>query len=163
MTQWLFLIVWKKNSISNLHVIGMPLNEQTISFFFLPCSFISTDLSVSRGNQKNPRTENYVFIYIYIFAKFSFCQRNPLMKNIKTKKKYLYHLCNFNSSLLDKPSPWAWPRVKYCLRCSFWLLAVSRHFPPSSVCPGFCQFRNILMCCAILLQYVAFKASIKHK
>ena len=28
----------KKNSISNLHVIGMPLNEQTISFFFLPYS-----------------------------------------------------------------------------------------------------------------------------
>ena len=28
----------KKNSISKLHVIGMPLNEQTISFFFLPYS-----------------------------------------------------------------------------------------------------------------------------
>ena len=50
------------------------------------------------------------------------------MKNIKTKKKYLYHLGNFNSPLLDKPPPWAGPRVKYCLRCSFWLLAVFRHF-----------------------------------
>ena len=85
------------------------------------------------------------------------------MKNIKTKKKYLYHLGNFNSPLVDKPPPWAGPRVKYCLRCSFWLLAVFRHFPPSSVCLGFFQFRNILMCCGILLQYVAFKASIKHK
>ena len=35
--------------------------------------------------------------------------------------------------------------------------------PPSSVCPGFSQLRNILMSCAILLQYVALKASIKHK
>ena len=26
-------------------------------------------------------------------------------------------------------------------------------FPPSSVCPGFCQFGNILMRCAIVLQY----------
>ena len=25
------------------------------------------------------------------------------MKNIKTKKKYLYHLGNFNSPLVDKP------------------------------------------------------------
>ena len=102
-----------------------------------------------------------VYIYIYIFAKFSCCQRNPLMKNIKTKKKYLYHLGNFNSPFPDKPPPCAGHRVKYCLRCSFWLLAVFRHFPPSSVCPGFCHFRNILMCCAILLQYAAFKASIK--
>ena len=46
------------------------------------------------------------------------------MKKIKTKKKYLYDLGNFNSPLLDKPPPWAGPRVKYCLRCSFWLLAV---------------------------------------
>ena len=85
------------------------------------------------------------------------------MKNIKTKKKYLYHLGNFNSPLVDKPPPWAGPRVKYCLHCSFWLLAVFRHFPPSSVCLGFFQFTKILMCCGILLQYVAFKASIKHK
>ena len=111
----------------------------------------------------NQGSKKRLYIYFYIFSKFSYCQRNPLMKNIKTKKKYLYHLCNFNSPLLDKPPPWAGPRVKYCLRCSFWLLAVFRHFPPSSVCPGFCQFRNILMCCAILLQYVAFKANIKHK
>ena len=37
--------------------------------------------------------------YIFIFAKFSYRQRNPLMKNFKTKKKYLYHLGNFNSPL----------------------------------------------------------------
>ena len=97
---------------------------------------------LNQGSKKN------VYIYLHI-CQISYCQRNPLMKNIKTKKKYLYHLGN------QEP--------KYCLRCSFWLFAVFRHFPPSSVCPGFSQFRNILMCCAILLQYVAFKASIKHK
>ena len=106
----------------------------------------------------------YIYIYIYIFAKFSCYQRNPLMKNIKTnKQKNLYHLGTFNSPLPDKPPLCAGHRVKYCLRCSFWLLAVFRHFPPSSVCPGFSHFGSILMCCAILLQYVAFKASIKHK
>ena len=42
-TQRLFLICVKK-SISNLHVIGMPLNEQTISIFWLPWSF--TDLTL---------------------------------------------------------------------------------------------------------------------
>ena len=118
---------------------------------------------ISLENPTQIKVEKNVYISIYIFAKFSYCQRTPLMKNNKTKKKYLYHLGNFNSPLVDKPPPWPWPRVKYCLRCSFWLLAVFRHFPPSSVCPGFCQFRNILMCCAILLQYAAFEASIKHK
>ena len=128
------------------------------SHFFVFCFFYHAVLSVQTCRfpweaKKNRRTENYVYIYIYIFAKFSYCQRNPLMKNIG----------NFSSPLLDKPPPWAGPRVNDCLRCSFWLLAVFRHFPPSSVCPGFCQFRNILDCCAILLQYVAFNASIKHK
>ena len=42
-TQRLFLICVKK-SISNLHVIGMPSNEQTISIFWLPWSF--TDLTL---------------------------------------------------------------------------------------------------------------------
>ena len=76
------------------------------------------------------------------------------MKNFKTKKKSLYHLGNFNSPLPLQPPPRAGPRVKYyCLRCSFWLLVVFDTFPPSSVCPGFCQFGNILMRCAIVLQY----------
>ena len=38
----------KKNSISNLHVIGMPLNEQTISFFFLPCGFTDSRLVIPK-------------------------------------------------------------------------------------------------------------------
>ena len=102
---------------------------QTISFFFFTIHFYQHRLV---GFPKKPKkilgpkikVAKNVYIYIYIFAKLSYCQRNPLMKNIKTKKKYLYDLGNFNSPLLDKPLPWAGPRVKYCLRCSFWLLAV---------------------------------------
>ena len=60
---------------------------------------------------------------IFIFSKVSYPQRNPSMKNFKTKKKSLYHLGNFNSPLPLQPPPRAGPRVKYyCLRCSFWLL-----------------------------------------
>ena len=43
--------------------------------------------------------------YTFIFAKFSHRQRNPLMKNFKTKKKYLDHLDNFNSPLPLQPPP----------------------------------------------------------
>ena len=90
----------------------------------------------------------------FLFSKFSYPQRNPVMKIFKTKKKSLYHLGNFNSPLPLQPPPRAGPRVKYyCLGCSFWLLVVFDTFPPSSVCPGFCQFGNILMRCAIVLQY----------
>ena len=109
----------------------------------------------------NQGSKKRLYIYLHICQIFQLPKKSP-NKNIKTRKKYLYHLGNFNSPLVDKPLPWDRPRVKYCLRCSFWLLAVFRHFPPSSVCPGFSQFRNILVFCAILLQYVAFKASIKH-
>ena len=47
-TQRLFLISAKKKSISNLYVIGIPLNEQTISIFFLPCSFTDLRLGPER-------------------------------------------------------------------------------------------------------------------
>ena len=57
---------------------------------------------------------------IFIFAKFSYRQRNPLMKQFKTEKKALYHLENFNCRLSFQPRP--------CLPCSFWLLKVVRHF-----------------------------------
>ena len=51
----------------------------------------STNSNLNQGITKRPD--------IFIFAKFSYRQRNPLMKNFKTKKKYLYHLGNFNSPL----------------------------------------------------------------
>ena len=88
-------------------------------------------------------------LYIFIICKSSYPQRNPVMKNFKTKNNCLYHLGNFNSSLPLQPPPWSGPGVKqYCLRCSFWLLVVVRHLtsPPSSIFPGFCQFGNI--CCS---------------
>ena len=58
--QRLFLSCEKKiEYISNLHVIGLgPLNEPNQNLFFVPCSFTFTDLSDSRRNQKNPRTES---------------------------------------------------------------------------------------------------------
>ena len=53
-TRRLFLSL-KKKSISNLHVLDMPLNELTISISFFPCSFTITDLSDSRRNRKTRR------------------------------------------------------------------------------------------------------------
>ena len=94
--------------------------------------------------------------YTFIFAKFSHRQRNPLMKNFKTKKKYLDHLDNFNSPLPLQPSPRAGPRVRYyCLRCSFWLLVVVRHFSPFLCLSWFLSVwkypnalvNSIAMCC----------------
>ena len=58
-------------------------------------------------------------IYIFVFAKFSYPQRNPVMKIFKTKKKSLYHPGNFNSPFPLQPPPSAGPKVKrHCLRCS---------------------------------------------
>ena len=58
-------------------------------------------------------------LYKFLFAKFSYPQRNPVMTILKTKKKSLYHLGNFNSPLPLQPPPSAGPKVKrYCLRCS---------------------------------------------
>ena len=54
-TQRLFLSSAKK-SISNLHVVDMPLNEPTIWFSFYHA--VLPDLSDSRRNQKYLRTEN---------------------------------------------------------------------------------------------------------
>ena len=61
----------------------------------------------------------------FLFSKFSYPQRNPVMKIFKTKKKSLYHLDNFNSPLPLQTPPGAGPRVRYC---SFWFLVVVRHF-----------------------------------
>ena len=63
----------------------------------------------------------------FLFSKFYYPQRNPVMKIFKTKKKSLYHLGNFNSPLPLQTPPGAGPRVRYC---SFWLLVVVRHFSP---------------------------------
>ena len=57
-------------------------------------------------------------LYIFVFANFSYLQRNPVMKIFKTKTKSL-HLGTLNSPFHLQPPPSAGPRVKrYCLRCS---------------------------------------------
>ena len=67
-TQRLFLICVKKNSICNLHVIGMPLNEQITSIFFsydvvLPiASLWFPSLSIK------PRNVNNVFSLVVCFG-----------------------------------------------------------------------------------------------
>ena len=38
-------------------------------------------------------------LLIFMFSKVSYPQRNPVMKNFKTKRKSVYHLGNFNSPL----------------------------------------------------------------
>ena len=74
-------------------------------------------LNTLRNSYLNKATK---CLCIFIFAKFSYRQRNPLMKQFKTEKKALYHLENFNCRLSFQPRP--------CLRGSFWLLKVVRHF-----------------------------------
>ena len=59
------------------------------------CAVQNQGITLNQGITKRP--------YIFIFAKFSYRQINPLMKNFKTKKKYLDHLDNFNSPLPLQP------------------------------------------------------------
>ena len=87
-----------------------------------------------------------------IFSTFSYPQRKPVMKNFKTKKKSLYHLPSPISLTLPStatpPPPHDGPRVElYCLRCSFLLLVVVRHFS------HFLCLSLFLSVCAILFQY----------
>ena len=99
---------------------------------------------------KNQATKN-VYRHLY-FPKFPIPKEIPWWKNSKQKRNLfiISETSTFPSPL--QPPPWAGPRVKhYCLHCSFWLLVVAS--PSSTVFPGFCQFGNILMCCATVLQY----------
>ena len=98
---------------------------------------------------------NQKCLQIFIFSKVSYPQRNPVMKKFKTKKKSLYHL-GVTSTLPSPSKPRLGPglgsNIIVCgvvFGCWKWFDT----FPPSSVCPGFCQFGNILMRCAIVLQY----------
>ena len=100
----------------------------------------------------------------FLFSKFSYPQRNPVMKIFKTKKKSLYHLGNFNSPLPLQPPPWAGPRVRYyCLRCSFWLLVEVRHFSPFLCLSRFLsvwKYPNALCNCIAIC--CIYKASVEH-
>ena len=59
-------------------------------------------------------------IDIYIFQSFLSVKKS---RDEKLKRN------PFIISVPLQPPPWAGPRVKhYCLRCSFWLLVVVRHF-----------------------------------
>ena len=58
-------------------------------------------------------------LYISVFAKFSYLQRNPVIKIFKTKKKSLYHPGNFNS-----PFPLQPPRLRPGLRSNVIVCAV---------------------------------------
>ena len=61
-----------------------------------------------------------------MFSKFSYPQRNLVMKNFKTKKKSPYHLSNFNSPLPLQTPPRARPRVRdYLLFALFFLVVGS--------------------------------------
>ena len=74
----------------------------------------------------NQATKN-VYIIIFVFAKFSYPQRNPVMKIFKTKKKSLYYLGNFNSPLPLQPLwPGLWPglRSNVIVCASFWSVSL---------------------------------------
>ena len=104
--------------------------------------------------------------YIFIFAKISYRQRNPPSEKFQNKKRNTFII--LVTLTLRSPSN---PRLKPGIESNIIVCAVlfgsgQQQFntsPPSSICPGFYQFGNILMCSAILLQYAVFKASIKHK
>ena len=71
----------------------------------------------------NQATKN-VYRYLY-FPKFPIPKEIPWWKISKQKRN------PFIISVPLQPPPCAGPRVKhYCLRCSFWLLVVVRHFSP---------------------------------
>ena len=70
--------------------------------------------------------------YISYIVQIFLSLKKTHMKNFQTKKKSLYHLPSPISLTLPSPPPpfpQDGPRVKlYCLRCSFLLLVVVRHF-----------------------------------
>ena len=71
----------------------------------------------------NQATKN-VYRYLY-FPKFPIPKEIPWWKISKQKRN------PFIISVPLQPPACAGPRVKhYCLRCSFWLLVVVRHFSP---------------------------------
>ena len=115
--RWILLFLIWPSELRGQHCTRAVLHKSDC--FEYPLKF----LLKSNYNQK--------CLQVFIFSKVSYPQRNPVMKKFKTKKKSLYHLGNFNSPLQVQPPAGAGPRVKhYCLRCSFWLLVVVRHFSP---------------------------------
>ena len=106
----------------------------------------------------NQATKN-VYSYLY-------CPKFPIPKEIPwwkiSKQKRNPFIISVTSTLPSQlqPPPWAGPRVKhYCLRCSFWLLVVVRHFSPFLCLSWFLsvwKYPNAV--CKML-----YKASIKHK
>ena len=77
----------------------------------------------------NQATKN-VYRYLY-FPKFPIPKEIPWWKISKQKRNPLIILVTSTLPSQLQPPPWAGPRVKhYCLRCSFWLLVVVRHFSP---------------------------------
>ena len=83
-------------------------------------------------------------------------KKKTVMKTFKTEKKSLYHPSNFNSPLPSAPALGRALGQNHCLRCSFLLWVAVRHFPTSFVCLAFRHFGNILVHCAILLQYAVY-------
>ena len=77
----------------------------------------------------NQATKN-VYRYLY-FPNFPIPKEIPWWKISKQKRNpFIISVTSTLPSQLQPP-PWAGPRVKhYCLRCSFWLLVVVRHFSP---------------------------------
>ena len=100
----------------------------------------------------NQATKN-VYSYLY-FPKFPISTEIPWWKVSKQKRNPF--IISVTSTLPSPSKPRLGPGLgSYIIVCVFlfgcWKLFDT--FPPSSVCPGFCQFGNILMRCAIVLQY----------
>ena len=77
------------------------------------------------------------------------------MKNFKTKKNsFIISVTSTLPSPLQPPL-WTGPRVKHILLALFFLVVGSGStlLPLPLFVLGFCQFGNILMHCAIVLQY----------
>ena len=97
----------------------------------------------------NQATKN-VYRYLY-FPKFPIPKEIPWWKISKQKRNpFIISVTSTLPSPLEPPH-WAGPRVKhYCLRCSFWLLVVVRHFSPF-LCLSWClsvwKYPNVLCNC----------------
>ena len=101
----------------------------------------------------NQATKN-VYRYLY-FPNFPIPKEIPWWKISKQKRNPF--IISVTSTLPSPSKPRLGPGLgSDIIVCVFlfgcWKLFDT--FPPSSVCPGFCQFGNILMRCAIVLQYV---------
>ena len=100
----------------------------------------------------NQATKN-IYRYLY-FPKFPIPKEIPWWKSSKQKRNPF--ITSVTSTLPSKSNPRLGPGLGSNIIVCVVLFGCWQWFDtslPSSVCPGFCQFGNILMRCAIVLQY----------